>query len=240
VSQRFDPAPDSAEIDTATARFLESARTLSDADVRAPSLLPAWSRGHVLAHVARNADSLVNLLTWAATGVEQAQYPDRGARDAAIDSGAGRGIQEQLADLEAAHERFSSAVAAVPADRWDAEVRWMSGDPRPAQMILDSRLREVAIHHLDLDAGYRASSWSPAFAMRILRSVARPLELRGMAATTLIASDVAVDPVVAVSGGSDVEVVGAAHSLATWLLGRDTGESLECRAGRLPTPPAWT
>ena len=30
----------------------------SDADVRAPSLLPGWSRGHVLTHIARNADGI--------------------------------------------------------------------------------------------------------------------------------------------------------------------------------------
>ena len=71
VSQRWNPAPDSAEIAAATARLLDSAHTLSDAEVRAPSGLPGWSRGHVLTHIARNADSLINLLTWAASGVVQ-------------------------------------------------------------------------------------------------------------------------------------------------------------------------
>ena len=30
-----------------------------------PSSLPNWTRAHVLTHVARNADALINLLTWA-------------------------------------------------------------------------------------------------------------------------------------------------------------------------------
>jgi maleylpyruvate isomerase len=29
-----------------------------EADVRAPSLLPGWTRGHVLSHIARNADGI--------------------------------------------------------------------------------------------------------------------------------------------------------------------------------------
>ena len=34
---------------------------------RAPSALPGWTRAHVLTHLARNADAMVNLLTWART-----------------------------------------------------------------------------------------------------------------------------------------------------------------------------
>ena len=76
--------------------------------------LPGWSRGHVLAHIAGNADSLVNLLTWAATGVEHPQYASQEARDAAIEAGAGDPIAAQIARLEASHQRFVDAVDRVP------------------------------------------------------------------------------------------------------------------------------
>ena len=46
-----------------------------------PSLLPGWSRGHVLTHLARNADGAVNLLTWARTGVETPQYVSQEQRE---------------------------------------------------------------------------------------------------------------------------------------------------------------
>ena len=52
-----DPLVLIAEVDRATARLLATARTLDDDAVRAPSPLPGWTRGHVLTHVARNADS---------------------------------------------------------------------------------------------------------------------------------------------------------------------------------------
>ena len=40
-----------------------------------PSSLPDWTRAHVLTHVARNADAMVNLVTWARTGVPTPAYP---------------------------------------------------------------------------------------------------------------------------------------------------------------------
>jgi maleylpyruvate isomerase len=44
----------------------EAAET--DGSILADSGLPGWTRGHLLTHVARNADALRNLLTWARTG----------------------------------------------------------------------------------------------------------------------------------------------------------------------------
>ncbi|MEV7393377.1 maleylpyruvate isomerase N-terminal domain-containing protein, partial [Streptomyces sp. NPDC091215] len=58
----FDPATTLDQINAATGHLLETAARFTDADVRAPSLLPGWSRGHVLTHVARNADGGRNLL----------------------------------------------------------------------------------------------------------------------------------------------------------------------------------
>ena len=55
----------SDEIDLATQRLLDEARTLTDDDLRVPSLLPGWSRAYVLAHVARGADITRNLLAGA-------------------------------------------------------------------------------------------------------------------------------------------------------------------------------
>jgi maleylpyruvate isomerase len=58
----------------ATGRLLATATALGDAQAREPSLLPGWTRGHVLSHIARNADGMVNLLNWARTGTETPMY----------------------------------------------------------------------------------------------------------------------------------------------------------------------
>ena len=38
---------------------------LDDDALAAPSQLPGWDRAHVVGHLARNADALQNLVTWA-------------------------------------------------------------------------------------------------------------------------------------------------------------------------------
>src|SRR4051794_12592040 len=78
-----------AEVEASTARLLDTLSGLTDADQRAPSGLPGWTRGHVCAHVARNADSYSRLLDWARTGRRIAQSPSRAARAEEIESGAG-------------------------------------------------------------------------------------------------------------------------------------------------------
>jgi maleylpyruvate isomerase len=192
----------------------------------------------VLTHIARNADGLGRLLLGAAEGVERKQYPSKEARNAAIDEGAPRPAKEHLADIETSADRFAETVAATPSSAWGFVMAWGSaGQTRRASELLEARLREVAIHHVDLDAGYGFADWEPQFALRILRSALPAFETRGMAACTLRPTD--VDGAVLASGGSDVEVSGPAYALASWLLGRDTGSALQVTGGSLPTPPEW-
>ena len=127
----------------------------------------------------------------------------------------------------------------MPAENWEHEVRWATGDARPARKILESRIRELVIHHVDLGAGYSASDWPSELAFRILVSVVPAFEMRKMTPVTLLPTD--VDGQVTVSGGSAIEVHGKAHELATWMLGRDSGVGLKWTgAPNLPKPPAWT
>ena len=83
-----------------------------------------------------------------------------------------------------------------------------------------------------------ASDWSSQLALRVLVSVLPALEVRGMEPVTLVPTD--VDLRIDLAGGSAVEIRGDASALATWVLGRDDGSTLEVTGGQLPTPPAWT
>ena len=86
----MDPAlqPLSDQIDFATQRLLGTARIIDDADLQAPSLLPGWSRGHVLAHLARGADALRNLMIGVRTGQPRPAYASPEARAADIEQSA--------------------------------------------------------------------------------------------------------------------------------------------------------
>src|SRR5450631_874300 len=83
-------AADLARLANATERLLSRVRSWGPGDLAAPSNLPGWSRGHVLTHLARNADGMRNVLLAARTGVAVPMYPSRDLRDADIVAGATR------------------------------------------------------------------------------------------------------------------------------------------------------
>jgi maleylpyruvate isomerase len=234
-------------VEEATARFVESLEKLGDTELREPSLCAGWTRGHVATHVARNADSLVNLLTWARTGRETPQYPSAEARDADIEAGAGRPAGELVADVRAAAERFAEAVASMPPDRWDVAVRWRSGATGSARAVLPSRRREVEVHHVDLDAGYTPAHWDPQFVTELLTQVAQDFSVRpDVPALALNATDAGSgrDPDPATLWRIDgteppISVEGPRAALLAWLIGRSPGDGLVATGGSLPSLPAW-
>ena len=69
-------------VDRGTRLLLDVVDTLDDAALDRPSGLPGWTRRHLLAHVASNAEALGRLLDWARTGVENPMYASPEARDA--------------------------------------------------------------------------------------------------------------------------------------------------------------
>jgi maleylpyruvate isomerase len=197
--------------------------------------LPGWTVGHVLTHVARNADAYTNLLTWARTGVETPAYPTPAARAEGIEAGAGRPLQEQIEDIRAAHERFADAAAAMPAEAWTFH---LPPTGQSAAAVPWARLREVEVHHVDIGAAYSPADWPDSFALRLLReivigapSTAPPMVLRPQLADhPLTIGDPAGAPVVS----------GPTRSLAAWLAGRGDGADLTVSPdGELPIPPRW-
>ncbi|MEU8895026.1 maleylpyruvate isomerase family mycothiol-dependent enzyme [Nocardia sp. NPDC048505] len=229
------------QVAVGTARFLETVKGMSDKDIDAPSLLPGWTRGHVLAHMARNADSLVNLLTWARTGVETPQYVSVDARDRDIEEGAPRPLGEQLADFEATAQRWLDMARAMPEQAWAATVRNRQGGAMPGSLVPWMRLREVEIHHVDLGLDYRPRHWPELFVTRLLPEAAIDLgKAAGKSETPATAFAVAATDTGfrAVIGNGEPEqtVSGPSNALLAWLLGRSDGAELD---GTLPALPAW-
>jgi len=228
-----DPLALLSEVDRATARLLATAEAL-DPDPTAPSLLPGWTRGHLLTHVARNADGLVNLFTWARTGVVTPQYPSRAHRDAGIEAGAGRDWATLVADVRDSAARFAKAAQELGAEHW-AQHLDLPGGPSPVALVPWRRLREVEVHHVDLAGPYTPDDWPEWFAHRVLHEQSATLE--GVSLT--VRSDEHDHPVIIGTGGPP-EVRGPARALAAWLAGRSPGDGLAVEpAGPLPTLPEW-
>jgi maleylpyruvate isomerase len=236
----YDPLALAADVERATGRLLTTAASLDDGALAGPSLLPGWTRGHVLTHLARNADGAVNLLTWARTGVETPQYASPQARESDINAGAARPVGEQVADLTAASRRLAEAVAEMPPAAWATVVRWTSGPEAPAARVMWSRLREVEIHHVDLDAGYTPADWPEAFTLRMLRSLVRDFGERDDGPRIVVrAPEVGHDLAVG-TGAAEPVVSGPGAAVVAWLVGRSNGETLTVAPpGPLPSLPPW-
>jgi len=107
----------------------------------------------VLTHLARNADGLVNLLTWARTGVEHPMYASRADRDIDIDEGAPRSLWLLEQDIVAACGRFSAAATGLGDSAWQAEVAMTHGRVVRAHQVPWKRVSELWLHMVDLDLG---------------------------------------------------------------------------------------
>ncbi|MDQ4502889.1 maleylpyruvate isomerase family mycothiol-dependent enzyme [Sinomonas sp. ASV322] len=230
-----------------TAFFARKLGELSYADLDGPSLLPGWTRRHVIAHVGYNARAVARLVEWAATGVETPMYSSPEARNAEIEFGATLPpvALQNLFDHSAIH--LSVEWRDLPADRWDVEVRTAQGRLVPVSETVWMRTREVWLHAVDLDNGARFAD-VPAEVLRpLLGDIWGAWEKRGEA----------VGLAVRVAGGEDagltlgepargVTVVeGPLAAVVRWAAGRGAEPGAPVTAtngGRpsgLPAAPRW-
>jgi maleylpyruvate isomerase len=154
----------SDEIDQATQRLLDTVRVITEADLRAPSLLPGWSRAHVLAHLACGADAMRNVLAGVRSGQDRAAYVSAGAREAGIETGATLKASELVTFLADSAMALRTMARQLPDDRWQVLVRIADSASFPVDGLLVRRLAEVELHHCDLGTGYGAADWPAAFA----------------------------------------------------------------------------
>jgi maleylpyruvate isomerase len=154
----------SDELDAATQRLIDEARLMTGADLRAPSLLPGWSRAHVLAHLARGADAMRNLLIGARAGRDLPAYPSPEARDAGISKSAAAEASGLVEDVISSAMALRTVARQLPDQAWRYPVRMLDSPRFPAGQLLTRRLVEVELHHCDLGIGYGHDQWSAAFA----------------------------------------------------------------------------
>jgi maleylpyruvate isomerase len=219
----------------ATARYLEALTELDDEALREPSLLPGWTRAHVVAHLARNADALATVLHGAQAGEPRAMYQSQEQRNSDIEATAAWEAERLRADavasagrwLQAANELHASNLEAPGSSRPDSE-QW------PVRRVGAMRRTEVEVHHADLGIGYTAADWPADFVAHLLKRRQRELEGTGQAMTLELSDR---DPVTIGTGGPTVS--GSAADVVWWLLGRGAGEGLACSEGQLPDMGRW-
>jgi maleylpyruvate isomerase len=140
-------------------RLMATVADVTDDQVRSASRLPGWTIGHVLTHLARNADGHSRRLDAALRGEDVPRYPGGSAqRSSEIDAGAPRPAADITADLMTSQRRLDLAWERHAAADWPH--RELRGDDQwPTTASPARRLREVEMHHVDLGLGYEPSDW---------------------------------------------------------------------------------
>ncbi|WNF26436.1 maleylpyruvate isomerase family mycothiol-dependent enzyme [Streptomyces sp. C11-1] len=226
----MDHAHDLGAVREATERLLDAVGKLDDDAVAEPSRLPGWSRGHVLAHLSRNADALGNVLR----GLPM--YASSETRDADIAEGAPRPLAEQLADLRESADRLF-ATAAEPAD-WTRTVTLRNGVTDSASRVPFRRWIEVDVHHVDLDVGYELEDLPADFTTREIAFLAERFTGNPDVPATALTDE--EGRTWSTGGGPQsalVTVQGTAAGLLGWLAGRRDGSALTVAGGPLPALP---
>jgi maleylpyruvate isomerase len=225
----IDHAHDLASVRDATERLLTAVGKLDNATVTEPSRLPGWTRGHVLAHLARNADALVNVLRG------RPMYVSAEARDADIERGAPRPLDVQLADVRDSAARFQE-VGAEPAD-WSRTVELRNGVTDAAARVPFRRWIEVELHHVDLGIGYELEDLPAEFTQREIEFLTDRFTGHPDVPPTRLTDGTHAWRTGGEAGRPGITVTGPPADLLGWLAGRRDGSGLTVEGGSLPALP---
>lgn len=219
-------------------RLLDAVARLTDDQVREPSRLPGWTRGHVLAHIAGVGNAAARQLEVAVADGDLLPYYDGGmaGRSAAIEAGAPASAADHVAAIRAAAARMAAVTADVTPGILD---RVTGARGRSVLGVLELWWREVGVHLVDLDVGIDPTSWDVELRAHLARHLAARVP-RGMA-LELVATD--ADEHHVLGDGPDVVTLrGQATALIAWLAGR-TLEGVAAQRGDrpvdLPTLEPW-
>jgi maleylpyruvate isomerase len=221
-----------------TTLFLDTLAGLPDDDLAGPSALPGWTRRHLVAHVAANAEALGRLVHWAATGEETPMYSSPAQRAADIEAGAELPAARLRDWAQESAQQLAASVDRLTDAEWSRTVRTAQGRQVPPTEIPWLRAREVMVHAVDLGGSPAFSDLPQDFLVALVEDVvARRSGAVNQPALALVATD--VEQAWSVAGhGSPAEVRGPLDALAAYLAGRATGDGLRATAD-LPELPPW-
>jgi maleylpyruvate isomerase len=224
--------------------FLGQLASVPDRAFGEPCRLPGWRRSDLLAHVARNADALGNLLAWARTGIETPMYASAQQRADDIAASAEQAPAALRADVESASARLVAAVDALPPEAWDGPVRTARGRAITAAEVPWMRIRETWVHAVDLGVGASFGDLPAPVVDDLLEEVAAGFAGRAdCPPVTLVEAggprSWRIGP--GGDGPGGTTVTGPPHELLAWLIGRADGAQLAATTsdGRPPAMPAW-
>lgn len=203
-------------IDRAHQRLTGLLPGLTDDDVAAPSRLPGWSRGHVLAHLRGVGDAVVRQIEAALRDdVVEFYVGGRPARDAAIEARAGASADEHRRHLGTVLEQVEDVLDDVTPEVLARPTGFHGGDTTEA--VLLAWWRELAIHLVDLDVGVGPASWDALLRAQVVQHLAR----RVPDGVQVVLEALDTDERWVLGDGEPVVLRAAATDLVAWLAGRE-------------------
>lgn len=226
-----------------TEYFDRTCAALTETHAGGASLVPDWSRRHVIAHVAYNAQALARLVDWASTGVENPMYESTAVRNAQIDEGSTLPLSELRLLCRDAADALDAGWRGLSDESWHSLVGMSTGPLFAATRTIWLRTREVWIHAVDLDNGASFTDFPPQLIEHLVADVVSTWRRRGdetIPNFVLTPTDHGVS--LAVGEKDDPEAVrlsGTAVDLARWATGRSYLGVTSDTGSPAPTPPRW-
>lgn len=233
------PRPDTTieALHHAEQRLVRTVDSLGDADWAGPTILPDWTRAHVVAHLALNAEGFARALHGLLDGAPVPIYDSQERRDADVEQLAGEPPQAIRDRLFAAGWSLRERLLALQPEQWTRTVERVPGGPDwPVRAMPRLRRREVEMHHADLGAGYSPADWPAAFTTQLLGELVTDHTLSPDSPPFAVRA-VDVDRSWELGAGAPV-VRGTAATLSWWLAGRGAGDGLSAN-GDLPHLGPW-
>lgn len=248
-----DLAAQIEQVDEATRHLLAGFDSLTEADAARPSLCPGWTVGHVLTHIARNADALRRGAEAARRGEVVPMYDSAEARDREIEAGAGRPMTELVTDATSSAAGLSEAWAAMRTADWDRAMLHHRYGTLSLSETPMMRLGEVEIHHVDLGGRFRPDGWPDSFVAHILTGAdglsdrlpdGLALQVRATDTGEQWSADTGSGAGARSGAGAArrVVVAGPSWAIAAWLVGRPAPvvDALSVTGGELPLLKPWS
>ena len=217
----------------ATNRLVRTVDSMTDEQYAEPSLLPGWTRAHVVAHLALNAEGLGGAVHGLNIGEPAPMYESNEARDADIEEVAALSPTKLRERLLSGAGLFTDAIAHLSEDGWQDEIERVPGGMHFTVASIPARRRtEVEVHHADLGLAYTSADWPGDFCAAFIQVMSARLEEHGDG-FTVVATDLNRSWDVA---GGGTEIRGTAGDLGWWLSGRGGEDRL---TGELPEIGEW-
>ena len=207
-------------------------------DLAGPSVLPGWSRGHVLGHISGNAEGLGRRARFVLDGVPRSMYESVESRNGDIEVRATRTREQHLLALAATHDDLMSDLAALPVDRYHDELELRMGLTMRVGQLPMMRLQEICIHHSDLAIdGYTWRDWPDELVAQFLPRVAGSFASRDDMPIGWIEAD---GERLVITEDVDAGLAGSGRELFAWLTGRAPGTGLQpVGLDSVPEAPRW-